>query len=359
MHFVGGLGLVVVAVSLGTMRSIGASLYNAEGHGEHLLPDIRQDARFVLRFSTVVIGCATVLMSVLLAASGMRGEQAALQGLWLSIGGLMTAGFTPQSSGIVYYHSAAIEGALMLFMVIGSINFNLQIAVMHGRRRSFFKDVEVRTAAVVWCVLFICFALLMVCAGADAGAIDRTGLFSFISAVTTTGFNYVTPAQMQALYPLGAFIVLAIGMGIGTSVESTGGGIKLMRLGMLAKAAWAGLARKVCPHRTHTAPSYYHLQCYTVNKASVSKALTILGLFAGVSALGALVGIACGNDIMSSIFESVAMASNGGVSCGISTPGMPPVLEVVYLFEMWAGRLEFVAIFALIAKIAASLKPRD
>ena len=49
------------------------------------------------------------------------------------------------------------------------------------------------------------------------------------------------------------------------------------------------------------------------------------------------------------------MASNGGLVSGIVSPGMPTGLELVYIFEMWAGRLEFVTLLALIVKIFASL----
>ena len=52
------------------------------------------------------------------------------------------------------------------------------------------------------------------------------------------------------------------------------------------------------------------------------------------------------------------MASNGGLSSGIVTRGMPAGLEIVYLIEMWAGRLEFITLLALIVKVVVSCKPR-
>ena len=53
------------------------------------------------------------------------------------------------------------------------------------------------------------------------------------------------------------------------------------------------------------------------------------------------------------------MASNGGLSSGIITPGMPASLELFYIFEMWAGRLEFITLIALIVKIVVSIIPKD
>ena len=42
----------------------------------------------------------------------------------------------------------------------------------------------------------------------------------------------------------------------------------------------------------------------------------------------------------------------------ICTPGMPPTLEAFYIFQMWAGRLEFVTLLALMVEVAASFFPR-
>ena len=74
--------------------------------------------------------------------------------------------------------------------------------------------------------------------------------------------------------------------------------------------------------------------------------------------IGALVGIAHGYDATQSIFESIAMASNGGLITGLATPGMPPTLEAFYIFQMWVGRLEFITLLALVAQVIASVLPR-
>ena len=52
------------------------------------------------------------------------------------------------------------------------------------------------------------------------------------------------------------------------------------------------------------------------------------------------------------------MASNGGVSSGLAAPSMSPSLELFYIAQMWAGRLEFVTLLALVAEIIVSLNPK-
>ena len=81
-------------------------------------------------------------------------------------------------------------------------------------------------------------------------------------------------------------------------------------------------------------------------------------LFVITYSVGALVGIAHGYEASQAIMESVSMTSNGGIITGIVTPGMSPSLEAFYIFQMWAGRLEFVTLLAVLAEIIASLAPR-
>ena len=86
--------------------------------------------------------------------------------------------------------------------------------------------------------------------------------------------------------------------------------------------------------------------------------MTVFVLFVITYSVGALVGIAHGYEASQAIMESVSMTSNGGIITGIVAPGMSPSLEAFYIFQMWAGRLEFVTLLAVLAEIIASLAPR-
>ena len=86
--------------------------------------------------------------------------------------------------------------------------------------------------------------------------------------------------------------------------------------------------------------------------------MTIFMLYIVTYTIGALAGVAAGYDALQAIYESVCMGSNGGVIVGIAAPGMPMWLELIYILEMWAGRLEFITLMALVVKIAVSVVPR-
>jgi trk system potassium uptake protein TrkH len=57
-----------------------------------------------------------------------------------------------------------------------------------------------------------------------------------------------------------------------------------------------------------------------------------------------------------SLFESTSAAANVGLSCGITDVNMPAALKLTYIFEMWAGRLEFMSVFTLIGFLVAAIK---
>ena len=121
MHFLGGMGLIVIALSLGLLSSSTSGLYSSEGRSEHVVPNVITTTRLISKISLAVIGIATVLLMLFCFVAGMEPVRAFFHGLWISISGFMTAGFTPTSQSIMYYHSYFLEIACMLLMLLGMV----------------------------------------------------------------------------------------------------------------------------------------------------------------------------------------------------------------------------------------------
>jgi trk system potassium uptake protein len=153
-------------------------------------------------------------------------------------------------------------------------------------------------------------------------------------------------------------LLLAIAMAVGGQSGSTAGGIKLNRIGFILKAIVVRVKETLSPDSARVIVDFYHLGRRRLTSGDAEEAMTIFMLYAVTYTLGAFAGIVAGYDALQSIYESVCMASNGGVIVGIAAPGMPLGLELVYILEMWAGRLEFVTLLALVVKIAVSCVPK-
>ena len=147
-------------------------------------------------------------------------------------------------------------------------------------------------------------------------------------------------------------------MAVGACSGSTAGGIKINRFGILAKSIVTTIKETLAPDSARVVTSYQPYRRRTLTPELVREATTVLILYGVTYIIGALAGIASGYEASQAIFESVAMASNGGITSGIVVPGMSWPLELFYMFEMWAGRLEFVTLLALIIQIVVSITPR-
>ena len=360
MHLLGGLGLVVVALALGLFgKSGGTTMYASEGRSEHVIPNVVETARFIARIAIGFIAVATIIMSVINSVKGMVPVRAVLHGFWVSISGFITGGFAPMSDSIMYYHSVVVEIILMVLMIMGAINFALHLEVWKGRVEPFFKDFETRTM-VIWVLAMLAVLTAALCTSGqfhDLPALLRRGLFMVVSAFTTTGFQNITGNQLVTVLSNGALLALGITMAVGGGGGSTAGGIKFSRVGLIMKSVVATVKQTLAPDSARTMVTYNHLGRQNLTEGAVKEAMTVFMLFVVTYLAGALVGIAYGYDAVQAMFQSIAMTSNGGLSV-IVGPEMPLGLELFYILQMWAGRLEFVTLLALIVQIAVSFVPR-
>ncbi len=370
MNFSGGLGLIVVALSLGIFGGMaGSTLYSSEGRSEHVLPNVVQTARFIFRFTLVLVLVMGAILGLVLVLQGMEPSHAFLHGVWLAMSSFMTAGLTPMTTSITYYHSVGLEAILCILMIFGSINFAVQSEIWAGRRVSFYRDTEVRGAAMWWLIMLLVFMVVLcntsssatgTAGGLGLPTLMRTGMFTFVSTATTTGFSTWPDMQMSGLTPPGSVLVLTLLMAVGGSAGSTAGGIKIQRLGIIAKSAYETLRVTASAESARIVTSYYHIGRRRLEAPEIREAMTVTILYVAVYLIGSLVCIVFTNntDGLTAISESVAMASNSGISSGLCYAGMPAVLKYTYIAEMWMGRLEYVALISLAVKIFVSVKPR-
>lgn len=361
MALSGGLGLIVVALSLGMFgKGTGTSLFKSEGRSEHVVPNVVQATRFILRVSVIVILFTTVVLLFMMLEDGIGFDRAILHAFWLAITSFATAGLAPMSQSIMYYNSLAIEIVCMIVMIMGAISFTLYHWAWKGRPAVFFQDIEIKTGAI-WLICMTAFFTLSLAYSQNFNTLPELlhrGTFMIISAFSTTGLTVLTSNQINTIFTNGAFIILCVIMCVGGCSGSTAGGIKIDRVGIILKSFVQTIKQTISPDSACVNVQFYHAGKKTLSHEIVKNAMTIFIMYVITYGIGALAGIAHGYDALQSIFESIAVTSNSGLSTGIITSGMPVSLEFIYMLQMWAGRLEFIAFIALIVQILVSLKPR-
>jgi trk system potassium uptake protein TrkH len=145
-------------------------------------------------------------------------------------------------------------------------------------------------------------------------------------------------------------------MALGGAVCSTTGAIKMLRIGVIFKALVEDIKRIILPDRAAVVQKFHHIKEIFLEDKQARSALLITLAYIVLYLTGAIVGMFFGYPFINSLFESTSAAANVGLSCGVTSVDMPPLLKFTYIFQMWAGRLEFMSVFTLIGFVIAAIK---
>jgi len=324
------------------------TLYYGEARDDQIFPSVRSTARFIWLVSAVhaffgIVALGAVGYFVL----GFRPFRALFHGVTIFMAAFDTGGFAPQSTSIGYYHSGSFEAVTAVLMVAGALSFGLHYALWRGRHQV-INNLEVRTILST----FLGTLLLTLGGLASSGAFDslrglsRQGFFQVLSAHTGTGFATVPSLELASWGGL-AFGGMAIAMALGGMGSSTAGGVKSLRIGLTLKALSSQVRQVLLPEGAVISNRYWHHGWRQLNSDLIQAVMGVSLLYVALYLLGAGAGLMYHLPLQSALFESVSAGANVGLSVGITDPSMPSVLKLIYAFQMWAGRLEFVAIFSL------------
>ena len=188
LQFLGGMGIIVLAVAILPMLGAGGmQLYRAETPGpmkdSKLTPRIAQTAK------------ALWLLYFLLTMCCLLGYWAAgmdwFEALGESFATVSTGGFAMHNASFAYYQSDAIELIACLFMLLGGSNFALHFMAFKQRNlKPYWQDEEFRSYICFILISCVIITLSLVSYGfftAHPHALVKS-LFQVISLATTTGF---------------------------------------------------------------------------------------------------------------------------------------------------------------------------
>jgi trk system potassium uptake protein TrkH len=360
--YVGGQGMVVLALTVLSSAAVSGlfKMYVGEGKDEKLLPNVMHTARAIWMISLVWLVIGTLMQAVAGMMIGQRPLTAFLHGLWIFMAGWSTGGFAPMTQNVLYYHSALYELITFIVFVVGSFNFALHWAVWTGSRKEIYRNIEIVSMTVTVCVLSALTFIGLARAGVypNVMALLRKGFYMLVSGHTTTGFGVVYGRQLVLEWGNLAMLAVTVAMLFGGSACSTAGGFKGLRIGIIVKALFQEIKKMILPESAVSVQKFHHIRDSVLSDGVVRSAMLIVLLYFFTWLVGTFGGIASGYDMVSSMFESASATGNVGLTSGLSTPLMPNALKALYIFIMWAGRLEFTAVIGLGAFIAAAVRGR-
>ena len=226
-QWIGGLGIVCFTIVL--LPGFGASsqmLYLSEATGvthNKLYPKTRVMARYIF----MVYILLTAIESALLMAGGMG----LFDALCHSMTTTATGGFSTKQESIAYWHSPYIEYVVSIFMLLSAINFSLYIVAFKSKWKKLREFVELKWfACSVGLLTLIISAVLFLNNGYSAEEAFRKSLFQVATCHTSCGFA----TDDYNLWPPFTWMLLIFAMLSGGCTGSTSGGVKNLRLIIIA-----------------------------------------------------------------------------------------------------------------------------
>lgn len=360
--FIGGQGIVVIALTFLFRGTAGAfRIYVGEAREEKILPNVIETARFIWLVSIVYLAIGTAALSVSAIAGGLAPSKAVFDSVCIFIAAWDTGGFTPHSQNLLFYHNFVFEFISLGIMILGSINFALHYVVWTGNRREIYRNIEIKTLFISIVATLSITAWGLIGRNIYAGAVPffRKTFFHLISGHTGTGYSTIYPQQFANEWGALGMLGVTMAMAIGGSMCSTTGAIKVLRIGIVYKALRQDLKKVLTPETAVIIQKFHHIKDVILDDKHVRTAALILLSYLNLYLFGTILTMLYGYSLSEAAFESVSAAANVGLSCGITSPSMPAVLKVVYMFQMWAGRLEFMAILALAGMVIAAVRGKS
>ncbi len=352
IQWLGGGGIVVLFVAILPIFGAGGRvLFQTEVAGpikDALTPRIKETAIALWKIYLVL----TVFQIALLLITNSQMEW--LDATTIAFSALSTGGFSIRNASIGYYHNANTEWAVILCMLLGSINFSVYYFISIGKIFKIFKPEIILYFAII---LFSAALAAKVLIGQPQQLLTgepiapfsftealRSGTFQIVSAISTTGFataNFdIWPYIVQAL--------MLIVMFVGGMSGSTAGGIKIMRHYLLFRIAQHKVETLFHPKRIQS----LKVANKEVDNSAIVMTLCFFLILISVSVAGTFIYILDGIDPQTSLSLVGCMINGTGLAFRAGNPldSCAFLSNFGCLFSsilMIMGRLEFFAILAL------------
>lgn len=341
MHWLGGMGIVVLFVAVFPALGVGGRhLFFVEAAGpksKGLSPRIRERSSILWKvYLTITLVEVAVLMLV-----GLDLFQATVH----SLSTMGTGGFSTLNNSVAGFNNPAVEWIILLFMLLAGTNFMLYAEAIKRGPKVFWQHTETRVYLMVFGLVSIACAWMI---WPDKSGVEealRDSTFQVAAVMTTTGFG----TDDFEVWPSFAKLLLVGLFFLGGCSGSTAGGMKIFRILVLIKAAFAEIRRSFRPHLI----TPVRMGRTVISNESVREVFAFSAMFAfTVLAGGIAVALIDGFDGTTSMMASLSCVANVGPGLGLVGPTdnygfFSPATKLLLSGLMILGRLEILTVAAL------------
>ena len=352
-QWLGGVGVVMMAIAvLPYLGAGGKQLFKSESTGEDprgISPRIKDTAQMLFR----VYLSMTVVLTILLMLAGLTFYDA----LCHTMSTLSTGGFSTKQASIAAFDSLAVEAIIILFMIIAGTSFSLIFLTFSRDWKAIFKDTEWRAfVGILALLIFLC--ALDVYFDTFHGTPHvfpdgphtltysfRIAAFQCVSVMTGTGFS----THDYEIWPYFGKMLLFVSMFFGACAGSTSGGIKVVRIVMLAKIAYWRVENTFRPKTVRVV----RISDNVIDDDTRKSVHAFFVLYMGWFVVGSIFMSMMGLDFESAMGSVAATLNNIGPGLGSVGPSddfshIPGIGKLFLSTCMIMGRLELFSICVML-----------
>lgn len=341
-QWIGGLGIVLFTIALLPLFS-GSSqqLFLSEATGvshDKIHPKIKVMARWLWMIYIGLTGLEIILL--------LFGGMSLFDAVCHSFSTTATGGFSTKQASVAYWNSPYIEYVISVFMILSGVNFSLYyLSAVRGSCTHLLKDEELHwfLKSVGILTLIITFALFLN-GYYDFETSFRKALFQVATLHTSCGFA----TDDYNLWPPFTWMLLMFAMISGGCTGSTSGGIKNLRLLIVARNIRNQFKQMLHP-RAVLAVRVSQINIPVQTSAIVYTFLVtyLVCIFIGWTLL-----MMCGVGLEESMSTVISAIGNVGPGLGDFGPAyswaaLPDAAKWILSVLMFIGRLEIFGILLL------------
>lgn len=341
-NWIGGMGVLVFLLAIVPVAQEGGSMFllRAEFPGPiagKLVPRMQKSAKLLYEIYITM----TAVQIALLAFGGVP----LFDSVNISLSTVSTGGFAVRNDSLISYSHYA-QTVTLVFMLLCSISFSTFYCLIAREFIRLRKNSELRFFVII--VLAVTFAACVSSWNSFSGTGETLhhSLFQVISIISTTCYSSVD-AGFWSPFIWSLLILLMI---TGPMAGSTGGGMKLSRVMILAKSTYRAIAGTMTPNSVRLV----RLDGETIDEDTVSSVSSFTATYFLALLLTALILSFDGLDFGQGI--TVAISSMGNIGYGMDSgtftygvSGLSLVSKAALCFDMFLGRLEIFPLLVLFA----------
>ncbi len=342
LQWLGGIGIIVIAVAILPILGIGGmQLYRAETPGpvkdNKLTPRITGTAKVLfLMYVSLTVACGLAYW-----LAGMT----AFDAICHAFSTVAIGGFSTHDASMGFFNSPLILMICSVFMLISGMSFAIHFHAWRSRSPGLYlvdSETKFYLGVMATATVSVC-AYLIYSGSQNLPDSVINGIFHTVSIATTTGFAADNFAVWPSFLPVGLLVLSFIGGCAG----STGGGMKAVRIMLVAKQGIRELKQLIHP----SAVIPLKIGSHRVEAKVVSAVWSFVGVYL-ISFMGiTLAMMACGLDFLSAFSATAASINNMGPGLGevaANYSSVSPIGKWILCYAMLLGRLEIFTLLVLL-----------